>query len=229
MFRYVLSLTLAVSYASAATISTTATCDGVTTVGTTFARCSTPDVLAQASVGLTSVSVLAEGTSLPFGPGSASASFSADEVFTVNGGTGGGFFFPCFDGAGFAMVGMSFGGVAFGIGDTGDMLVSNCRGPNTLGVPPQPLTFGVPQIVHISNTGFASSGSNNREFNSSESFERMLFFDASGNVLPNATFTLVEVPEPSAWSLLSIGMMFFVAVRIRAMRFHGRFHRCDLR
>jgi hypothetical protein len=110
MFKYVLSLIFAVGLATGATISTTATCDGVITVGTTSASCSTPDVFAQASVGRTSVSVLAEGTSPPFGPGSASANFSADEVFTVNGGTGEGFFFPCFVGGGFAMVSMSFGG-----------------------------------------------------------------------------------------------------------------------
>ena len=41
MFKYVLSVSLAVSLASAATISTIATCDGVTTTGTTGASCTT--------------------------------------------------------------------------------------------------------------------------------------------------------------------------------------------
>ena len=48
----------------------------------------------------------------------------------------------------------------------------------------------------------------------SESLDHILFFDASGNPLSNVTFT-VEVPEPAAWSLLSIGLIFFLAVAIR--------------
>jgi hypothetical protein len=34
----------------------------------------------------------------------------------------------------------------------------------------------------------------------------------------------LPVPEPSAWPLLSIGLIFFLAARIRRIRFHGRFH-----
>jgi len=51
------------------------------------------------------------------------------------------------------------------------------------------------------------------ESGASESLDQILFFDPSGNLLSNVTFTLAEVPEPSAASLLSIGLLFFVTVR----------------
>jgi len=60
------------------------------------------------------------------------------------------------------------------------------------------------------------------EFGAFESFDQILFFDASGNPLSNVTFTLVEVPEPAAWSLLCDGLMFSLAVAIRGMRIRGR-------
>ena len=51
------------------------------------------------------------------------------------------------------------------------------------------------------------------ESGASESLDHILFFDPAGNLLSNVTFTLVEVPEPSAWSLLSIGLLFLMTVR----------------
>ena len=41
------------------------------------------------------------------------------------------------------------------------------------------------------------------------------FYDPSGNLLSNVTFTLMEVPEPTAGSLLSIGLIFFLGVAIQ--------------
>ena len=118
MFKYVLSLTFAVGLASAATISTTVNCDGVTTVGTFSASCNDGRFMAQASIGISgglSISVdagpVAGPMTLP--SGSASANFFDDYVFTVTGGTGEGFFFPCFNGgrdAG-ADVGIFIGGI----------------------------------------------------------------------------------------------------------------------
>src|ERR1700720_3938233 len=105
MFKYLLSLTFAVSFATAATIITTATCDGVTTTGTTFAMCNIPfGAGAVASITAPSFEESPSLLETPFrvsvsaaGPGnqstSASANFFDDYVFTVFGGTGGGLFF----------------------------------------------------------------------------------------------------------------------------------------
>jgi hypothetical protein len=51
--------------------------------------------------------------------------------------------------------------------------------------------------------------------------EQILFFDASGNQLSDATYTLVPgpAPEPSAWLLWAIGLMFFLMLTMRGMRF----------
>jgi hypothetical protein len=53
----------------------------------------------------------------------------------------------------------------------------------------------------------------------------IVFFDPSGNLLSNVNFTLVEVPQPSAWSSLGIGLIFFLALPIRGMRRREPFHR----
>ena len=127
MFKYVLSLTFAVSFATAATISTSATCNGVTTLGTFDAFCSDgfgglaqADLTAPSFVDTRIAPVSFVGFVVSAGSfgqvmrPSASANFSDDYVFTVFGGTGDGLFLPCFsgysDGAG---VSMSFGGIAF--------------------------------------------------------------------------------------------------------------------
>jgi len=107
MFKLFLSLTFAVGFASAATISTSVTCDGVTTVGTFSASCNSIGSFANADVtapsfvdmfsGLFQLGVAA--TAIGDGPNessSASANFSEDYVFTVSGGTGNGSFFPLF-------------------------------------------------------------------------------------------------------------------------------------
>ena len=86
----------------------------------------------------------------------------------------------------------------------------------------------MPQIVGVGMAGSAE-GTPFREASGGEFLQQIAFFDPAGNLLSNATFTLVEVPEPSAWSLLSIGLMFFLAMRIRRTRFRSRFHGCKLR
>ena len=219
MLRYVLSFTFAVGLASAATISTSATCDGVTTVGTTFAMCNLPfGAGAFASINAPS---LLDNMSFGFGVSvsaaglgnqsiSASANFSDDYVFTVLGRTGGGLFFPCFSGVGQGSGGGSFAGVGLGFTDVRGVGTSNC-GIQLRGGTPQPFTFGVPQIVLVGLQAFAGVGPSG-EFDANVSLDHILFFDPSGNPLSNITFTLIEVPEPSAWSLLAVGVMFFVAV-----------------
>jgi PEP-CTERM motif len=51
-----------------------------------------------------------------------------------------------------------------------------------------------------------------------------LMFSVSGTVEPPSA-----VPEPSALSLLGVGLLFSLAVVMRRMRLRGRFHGCDLR
>jgi hypothetical protein len=221
MFKYLLSLTFAVGLASAATISTSATCDGVTTVGTFSASCNDGRFAANAFISaplivsdtVSAFSVLAHAGAIsgppPLNMGEASANFSDEYVFTLNGGTGDGFFFPVFSlSEDSGTVGATFAGLETGC--TPSMTV--CM---------KPFTFGVPQIVGIDMTAVAD-GVETRVGDASVFFDGIAFFDPSGNPLSNVTFTLVEVPEPSAWSLLGVGLMFFGAVRIRAMRFRGR-------
>jgi hypothetical protein len=227
MVKYVLSLTFAVSLASAATISTSATCDGVTTVGMFFASCNDGRYMAYASlsapsfvdtqIGLSDFSVSVDVNQVGLGPpgaGSATASFGDDYVFTMYGGTGNGSYCP---------------GIltAHGSGGSAGMFFAGIRTEDCFISGRVPFTFGMPQIVSIGMVA-QTSGVGALSGGGSASLLSVAFFDPAGNPLSNATFTLVEVPEPSAASLLSIGLMFFLAVRIRRMRFRRCFHRCDL-
>ena len=229
MFKYVLSLIFAVGLVTAATISTTATCDGGTTVGTSSAMCNDGSFFAAASISAFMVDVQSgQVTGLPgSSTGSASASFSGNFIFTVNGGSGNGFFYPCFYGSSDsfgASAEMSFAGIAFSA--SGSPIAStNCGLPPKLNFPlAKPFTFGVPQIVPIINNGSAPDNSFHGT-SANETFLpglEILFFDPSGNLLSNPTFTLVDsVPEPSTLSSLGIGLMLFLAVRIRRTRFSG--------
>jgi|SRR5580704_11360761 hypothetical protein len=220
MFRYFLSLTFAAGIASAATISTSATCDGVTTVGTFSASCASGMSISHANLNVgpgfafgVGVYAIPSSESPPFPPQTvASANFSDDYVFTVTGGTRNGTFFPCFSASSDvgSSVSMSFGGIGYGISDLGQLFpVSNCLGKMPTGSP-APFTLGIPQIVQVDIMGAAGFMI---ESGASESLDQILFFDPSGNLLSNVTFTLVEVPEPSAWSLLSIGLLFLMTVR----------------
>jgi hypothetical protein len=217
MFKYVLCLTFAVGFASAAMISTAAQCDGTTILGTLSASCDHLGFEAHSSLEISpTFSVFSEASLLPPNtPGDAgavaSANFSDDYVFTVFGGTGDGFFLPCFVGSsegGTASATMSFDGLAFEITPLGNP--TNCVNfpffPINL---TKPFTFRVPQTVHITMSGGSRPGvPPTFRGSASESLDHILFYDPAGNLLPNATFTLVEVPEPSAWSLLIIGLIF---------------------
>ncbi len=211
MFRYVLSLTFAVGCATAATISTSALCDGMYTVGTFSASCNNLISQAQASLEIVGhFRVFAEASTTDFGAGEdiATANFSDDYVFTVTVGTGAGFFLPCFSGGGDGTVTMSFGGVT-GDGTFGFLDPTFCSHQPFFPFPPsQPFTFGVQQIVHLTMHAQVQQPLSNFHGIVSESLDHILFLDPTGNLLPNATFTLVEVPEPAAWSMLMMGLIF---------------------
>ena len=235
MFKYVLSLTFAVSSTSAATISASATCDGVTTVGTPSAftlsaNCNDGRFSADAQLGapsfvdsatgpdLTAFNVLVAAGIFGFPPGSglADAVLDADYVFTVFGGTGDGSFFPCFHVRGIGLAAMAVDGIGAQVFDAPFIGADTCGlyGQSNPFGSPIPFTFGVPQIVHIHMEG-STSGAEFVSTSADASFDGPFeFFDPSGNPISNVTFTLVEVPEPSTASLLSIGWLFFVAVRM---------------
>jgi hypothetical protein len=149
MFKYVLSLTFAVCLASAATIGTTATCDGVATVGTFFASCNDGLYMAFASltapsfvdtqIGLSDFGVSVDVSGNLPGRGTATASFSDDYVFTMYGGTGNGSFCP---------------GIltAHGSGGSAGMFFAGIRTEDCFISGRVPFTFGVPQIVSIGCT-----------------------------------------------------------------------------
>jgi hypothetical protein len=172
MFKYVLSLTFAAGLASAATISTSATCDGVTTTGTFSASCNDADFTGFASASAMVQTGVTIGISVRTGvqslmnprSASASANISGDYVFTVFGGTGGGFFYPCFVGSFASHSGAlgegSFGGVGFQFTGSSSFPASNCRVFGSLSdfFPlSKPFTFGVPQIVPLSMGVLVSS------------------------------------------------------------------------
>jgi hypothetical protein len=215
MFRYVLSLTFAVGLASAATIITIATCDGVTTTGTTGASCDDGRSSAIAGVGTNvfGFGVSAQADAGGFNPppsqsAFASATFIDQYVFTVFGGTGGGFFSPCFNisgsGQGQFVQANDFGGSPPFIG---------C-------IDHTAFTFGVSQIFSLDMVASITlpGPPPQQQGQVSVTFlQAFSFLDSAGNPLSNITFTLVEVAEPAEWSLLSIGLI-FLAVAIRGVR-----------
>ena len=209
MFKYVLSVIFAVGLATAATISTTATCDGATTVGTSSAMCDDGSFFAAASVSAFMVDVQAGQVTgfTRFSTGSASASFSGDFVFTVNGGSGNGFFYPCFIGASDAFgssAEMSIAGIGFSLVPS-ESPSTNCAVPRSLNFPSaKPFTFGVPQIVPIVNSGSAPDN----PFHGTSAQEAVtlgldiVFFDPSGNLLSNGTPSHTGKGGPGAFRVV---------------------------
>jgi hypothetical protein len=210
MFKYVLSVSVAVSLASAATMSTIATCDGVTTTGTTGASCDDGRSSAIAGVGTNFLGfgVSAQADAGGFNPppsqsAFASATFIDQYVFTVFGGTGAGFFSPCFN-----ISGSGQGQFAQANGFAGSPPFNGC-------IDPTAFTFGVSQIFSLDMVASITlpGPPPQQQGQVTVTFlQAFSFLDSARNPLSNVTFTLVEVPEPSAWSMLSIGLLFFAAV-----------------
>jgi hypothetical protein len=104
---------------------------------------------------------------------------------------------------------MSFGGVV-GDGSVTSLDPTNCpqHQPFFPFPPSQPFTFGVPQIVHVTMDAEVNEIVRFIPGMVSESLDHIDFLDQSGTLLSNVTFTLVEVPEPTAWSMLIMGLIF---------------------
>ena len=212
MFRYFLSVTFAVCLATAAIISTSATCDGVTTTGTISASCNNGRSSASAggdTGGLLGPGIAVQaGTSFP-NSASASVSFFDQYVVTVSGGTGGGLFLPCFRGdTGHGT--LSVHGFVAGNGFPFSGPFSGCFGTSTA------FTFGVSQIFSLSMVASLvvspPFGFIGQQGQAAISFIGLELFDPAQNFLPNASATLVAVPELQTWSLLCVGLMFFMVL-----------------
>ena len=222
MSKTLLCLFVIVCSINAATIITHAFCPGTGDVfGSTSVRCppfsSTSAGIAADPFYEDSVSILAASS----GPvphhedGSfASATFIDDYVLTITGGTGQGFFAPClFAGAMFigtqTIDSASFGSASVNTG-MGDRVGTCASGLNQYIA----FTFDVPQTFTVSLSSLTGAGSG------SASLTGLQFMTALPPFKPlnDAHFTLVSVdlPEPSAWSLLPVGVMFFLVVAIAA-------------
>ena len=147
--------------------------------------------------------------------------FTHDYVFTVTGGTGGGFFTPClFTGQKFSGPFELLGGTSASFGSDS---ITTLNGSPTMTCPlrfgdltsvaPLPFAFGVPQTFTVAlSIGGDFEGS----------FRSELFgFQFSPSCSPfgppcptDIHFSLVSVdlPEPSTLSMLGVGLMFFLAV-----------------
>jgi hypothetical protein len=231
ILRSVLAATLGTGCALAATIATQVNCNGLVRTGTTSASCSTDLASASATIGASpfyqdsvGFSIEALGGTENFPPPlttfSASATFQDDYVLTVTGGSGSGSIWPCmfaswdnYRGSGNA--GINFGGSAVSApgSSTSGGTFGRCEGPpNT---PLIPFTFGVPQTITVSMSGFATVGITPSQVGDSVYLRGLQFFDTAGNPLADVHFTLVStaVPEPSTLALLFGGLCLIVSAR----------------
>jgi hypothetical protein len=134
------------------------------------------------------------------------ASYDADLVIDFTGGNGAGFYVPCLSanesgngGAGVTAV-ANLGGV--GVQASPNLLGSCGLFTMFSGEIPIPFVFGVPQIqsLHLfAQAGFGSSGS--ADFSGT-----FIVLDASRNVIPGASASIQETPEPTTGATVLCGL-----------------------
>ncbi|HEV2688655.1 MAG TPA: hypothetical protein VGV35_08880 [Bryobacteraceae bacterium] len=225
MFKSLL-LVLALGSASASTIATVS-CDGNTASDPTMAQCTGmngqfPDANAMAQAGMpygflgVDVNASAGGS----GTATANATLSGTYLFTVTGGTGGGFFLPCIGAyEDFGNSSASFTGYSvFGTGGAGNNICS-FEGLASA----TPFAYGVGQQVVISMD--ASSGTAGYWQHPSYGTALLgdignitvpfLFWDSNGQPLSNVSFSLTEIPEPGSFAALSIAFLMLVLAQRR--------------
>jgi hypothetical protein len=142
------------------------------------------------------------------------ASYDADLVIEFTGGTGAGLYVPCLSASSGGRGG--FGATVFaGLGGVGinasPLLLSTCglfiQFGGVFGGP-IPFVFGVPQIqsLHLFvQAGFGSSGS--------ADFGGFLVLDANRNVIPGASASIQETPEPATGATVLCGLALALIVR----------------
>jgi len=215
MGKFPICLILVVSSASAAILSTQASCDGIVVNGTNSAQCGSPSNGSPFASATAGPNFASADASSPFGHGAnASAMVTEDLVLTVTSGLTEGFFIAClsagrdvssaaataiFTGPGFAAQ-----QVATGFGGQRIVDLETCE--NSFGMPvsvtPASFTLGVPIRTELLLT--AQAGGVPISAGASASFSGFEFFDGSMNRVSDVTFSLVEVPEPAeVFSLIS--------------------------
>ena len=186
----------------AQSVSTSATCNGVTYYGTASASCGSQGTAASAE--WQGFYVDASASSYNGGSSSASVSFSGAFILTVMGGTGDGFADP----------GLSAGGDSFGAEATAfasASLEASSGGCQATGGPQPPYSFstctptsmsfvfGIPQTLGISLSANATSGSGYDDPGvvGGASTGGFSFYDVNGNPLNDVTYTFVPAPPPT--------------------------------
>jgi hypothetical protein len=159
--------------------------------------------LASAGGGPFFVSAAASGSTF------ASASYSTDLVIDFSGGTGAGSYVPCLDAqkGGTGQASASLGSV----GLQASPFVGGSCGLFTMfsGEIPIPFVFGVPQIQSLSLFAEAGSGgSGGADFSGT-----FLVLDANRNVLPGASASIQETPEPATGATVLCGLALVLTVR----------------
>lgn len=221
-------LMLAIGTASASTIATV-NCDGSILSDANFAMCTVfpggqAHVSASAAVASFDVSAQAAASDFPHFA-IAEARQSGTYLFTVTGGTGGGFFLPCVSAAAYdgGEADARFGNYGSPVGTRrgADLCTYEDLSSAT------PFTYGEGQPFTISLYAHAQSGqcfygpcsSANAGFGYAY-FPLFEFWDSQGN-RTNASFTLVEIPEPYTFALSGVAL---AALALAALRSRRRGH-----
>ena len=226
MGKLLICLILVAGSASAAILSTQASCDGVVVNGTNSAQCGSPTSASPFAAATASPNFASAGASSPFGSGhgaNASAMVTEDLALTVTSGSTGGFFIACISAnrdvasaaATAIFTGPSFTAqqVATGFGGSRIVDLETCENPfgPPVTVTPARFTLGVPIRAELLLT--AQAGGVPISAGALASFKGFEFFDGSMNPLSAVTYSLVEVPEPAEVFSLMSGLVALLMVK----------------
>ena len=223
MFRFVCLSVISIT-ASAATMMTTVTCNalGTTTTYTGSASCGgySPDGTT-ATAGPTFAEVQAWAT---YGQQSGDAVSLATYAFTVIGGTGNGFFLPCL----YVAKDVSIGGTGWASASFATFSNNNATPGGTdlcVGATSgQPFTFGQTQVfsgsfaAHGQSIGGAPWGLGPQTGGADATLRGFLFWDAAGHPLSDVSYTLIDLPEPSSFTLVALASASLLILRRHSIR-----------
>jgi hypothetical protein len=146
--------------------------------------------------------------------GSSSASLQDQITLTISGGTGSGFYLPCF------AISTDFAHASLGT-FTADVAGNTCSGGFGAA---QSLPFAFDTPIHA-NLNMSATGLGSAFFwgGGSASLEGFLFFDDSGDPLSGVTYVLTttppangDVPEPGVMMTIGLGLLALAVFKIRS-------------